>query len=296
MTHIARSRYLCCKSARVVGGQSGVSVGRKRTGNSRPVSGTVNIAGKAGWQLLRPLTLVDRAADAIIAGAAAGLVLPGDRIVEAEVARSLGISRVPVREALRVLESQGLVVNERYKGVRLMHVTPERLRQVLDVRVALETVAVRTWLAQGKTSAALERLSRCVEDMERVAFDSYAYGFANADTAFHREICRLSGNDVLCAMWEQLARQLTIIVGLSTLRKSKREIVQEHRALINVLSLGKIKDVERALEDHILTQNAVIDFERLVAEQRARTSNLKPNSKGKATKSRAFTQSVTDGA
>ena len=140
--------------------------------NSRSASRAVSVGAKPGWQQLSPLTLVDRAADAIIAGAAAGVVLPGDRIVEAEVARSLGISRVPVREALRVLESQGLVVNERYKGVRLMPVTPERLGQVLDVRVALEKTAVRTWLAQDKTAAALDRLSRCVEDMERVSHDS----------------------------------------------------------------------------------------------------------------------------
>lgn len=241
------------------------------------------------WQLLRPLTLVDRAADAIIAGAATGLVLPGDRIVEAEVARSLGISRVPVREALRVLESQGLVVNERYKGVRLMHVTPERLGQVLDVRVALETVAVRTWLAQGRKSEAIERLSRRVEDMERAAFDSGAYSFANADTAFHRELCRLSGNDVLCTMWEQLARQLTVIVGLSTLCKSKREIVEEHRALLKVLSGGERKDVERELEEHIRTQNTVIDFERLVVEQRARASKLRRKSKEGASQSHELT-------
>jgi DNA-binding GntR family transcriptional regulator len=270
-------RAVCAAKKRGLASNGG-SVEEKKE-NSRSASRAVSVGAKPGWQQLSPLTLVDRAADAIIAGAAAGVVLPGDRIVEAEVARSLGISRVPVREALRVLESQGLVVNERYKGVRLMPVTPERLGQVLDVRVALEKTAVRTWLAQDKSAAALDRLSRCVEDMERVSHDSDAYNFANADTAFHRELCRLSGNDVLCAMWEQLARQLTIIVGLSTLRKSKREIVAEHRALIDVLSLCKVRDIERALEEHILTQNAEIDFEHLIAEQRNRGTKINQESK-----------------
>src|SRR5262249_15613499 len=160
------------------------SVDRKTKRMRAPASPSLN-GDKPGWQLLRPQTLVDRAAEAIIAGAAAGVVLPGDRIVEAEVARSLGISRVPVREAPRVLESQGLVVNERYKGVRLMDVTPERLRQVLDVRVALEKAAVRTWLDRGSAAAGLERLARCLEDMQRLAVDSDAYGFVNADTTFH---------------------------------------------------------------------------------------------------------------
>ena len=87
-------------------------------------------------------------------------------------------------------------------------------------------------------------------------------------------------------MWEQLARQLTIIVGLSTLRKSKREIVAEHRALIDVLSLCKVRDIERALEEHILTQNAEIDFERLVAEQRNRGSKINQDGKREVNEAR----------
>jgi DNA-binding GntR family transcriptional regulator len=56
--------------------------------------------------------------DAIVEATATGVFLPGDRIVEAEVARALNVSRIPVREALRILESQGIVVNERYRGMR----------------------------------------------------------------------------------------------------------------------------------------------------------------------------------
>ena len=71
----------------------------------------------------RRRTLVDQVVDAIVAGAARGVILPGDRIVETEIAQELSMSRVPVREALRLLESQGLVVSSPYKGVRLNPVT-----------------------------------------------------------------------------------------------------------------------------------------------------------------------------
>jgi len=235
-----------------------------------PAEVGTSFAVSTGWERLRPVTLVDRAAEAIIAGAAAGLILPGDRIVEAEVARSLGISRVPVREALRMLESQGLLTNEPYKGLRLMRVDAERLRHLLDVRVALETAAARAVLVRNNGRPELrDRLSVRLREMERDAVLGDAYVFANADTSFHRELCVLSGNAVLCKMWEQLARQLTIIVGLSTLLKSKEEIVDEHRRLMKVFTEGELDDVVRALEEHIHTQNEVIDFESLVARQRA---------------------------
>ena len=94
------------------------------------------------WQPLQPQTLVDHAIEAIIAGAAAGLILPGDRIVEVDLARKLGVSRVPVREALRLLESQGVVVSEPYKGIKLRPVTNERVSDLIEARIALEASAV----------------------------------------------------------------------------------------------------------------------------------------------------------
>ena len=88
-------------------------------------------------------TLVDQVVDAIVEATAKGVLLPGNRVVEAEVARSLNVSRVPVREALRLLESQGIVVNEPYRGMRLMDVNIDRLEKILKVRLALENLAGR---------------------------------------------------------------------------------------------------------------------------------------------------------
>jgi DNA-binding GntR family transcriptional regulator len=217
----------------------------------------------------RPRTLVGHAVDAIVAGAARGLILPGDRIVETEIARALGVSRVPVREALRLLESQGLVVNEAYKGIRLMSFTPERLKQALEVRAALELTAARhAFEPETDPAAALRRLAGHVDAMEVMAARRDAFGCASADTSFHRELCRLSDNDVPCTLWEQLARQITIIVGLSTLGKSMRELVLEYRALLDGLASRDMTRIEREMMVHIVTQNEVIDYESLIEERR----------------------------
>src|SRR5690348_9267599 len=82
---------------------------------------------------VQPRTMVEQAAEAIVAAAARGVFLPGDRLVEAEIARDLGISRVPVREGLRLLESQGIVVSTPYKGMRLMQVSNEGVAALMRV-------------------------------------------------------------------------------------------------------------------------------------------------------------------
>src|SRR5688500_5352071 len=94
-------------------------------GGPRPGGGISGGARSEVRRLLpvQPRTMVEQAAEAIVAAATRGAFLPGDRLVEAEIARDLGISRVPVREALRLLESQGIVNSTPYKGMRLMDVT-----------------------------------------------------------------------------------------------------------------------------------------------------------------------------
>jgi DNA-binding GntR family transcriptional regulator len=224
----------------------------------------------SAWQPLRPRTLVDQAAEAIVAGAARGIILPGDRIVESQIAQGLKMSRVPVREALRLLESQGLVISEPYKGIRMRPVTRAHLDQLMEVRVSLETTAARRAVALGRNKgAALSALNRKLDEIELMATRQDAYGIASADAALHRELCRLSGNDVLCSVWECLARQLTIIVGLSTLSKPMEGIVAEHRILLREFARGTPANLDRAIEDHIRVQNDALDFERIVEERRS---------------------------
>src|SRR5215207_6588333 len=114
-------------------------------GGGAPVPDGMNTALSGTRRLVpvQPRTMVEQAAESIVAAAARGLFLPGDRLVEAEIARDLGISRVQVREALRLLESQGIVVSTPYKGMRLMQVTNAGVAALMRVRLALESLAVR---------------------------------------------------------------------------------------------------------------------------------------------------------
>jgi len=219
---------------------------------------------------LQPRTLVHQVIDALVAGASEGLILPGDRIVETELAAQFGVSRVPVREALRVLESQGIVVNEPYKGIRLTPVTTERIDQLIEVRVALETTAALGAIRQGRNDAAhLAELAQIVHEMQTMAARNDVFGFATADASFHRTFCGFSGNTVLGDMWEMLARQMTIIFGLSALGKPMTDIVDEHRTLIRVFGSGNAADMAHAISDHIDVEIHKVDLENIIARRRS---------------------------
>lgn len=235
----------------------------------RPQAGSRTDHDRAEWRKVRPRTLVGQTFDSIVAAVARGLILPGDRIIEQDLADALGTSRVPVREALRLLESQGLVVSKPYKGMWLMPLTRARVDEVSEVRVALETTAARRALAHGRNDRpALRSLQLIIDELELMATRGDGYGLARADTAFHREMCSLGGNLALCTVWETIALQMTIIVGLSTLGKSMDRIVEEHRTLLKVFARGDAVALDRAIEEHVHVQTDAVDFERLIAERR----------------------------
>ncbi|WP_112324341.1 GntR family transcriptional regulator [Oceanibium sediminis] len=238
-------------------------------------------SGKARQRLskLGPLetkTLVDQVVDAIVEATARGEFLPGDRIVEAEVSRALNVSRIPVREALRLLESQSVVVSERYRGMRLMSVDIDGLEKILRVRLALEQLAGAEAMARLKNGEAdIATLEGILVQMYAAADAEDSFGVAKLDTEFHRGLCQLSGNEVLVRSWEPLSRQLTIIFGLATLRKTLKSIVAEHDDVIAALREGDRAKFDRLMEAHILEYTRAVDYEDLVKQLRQIEANRK---------------------
>ncbi len=232
-----------------------------------------DIVTDEGWQTARPRTLVDHAVDAILSAASRGLILPGDRIAEPDLVAKLGMSRVPIREALRILESQGIVTSEPYKGIRLMEISHQRLEQIIDVRIPLETLACRRAIEASRNGAGqLNQLYQGVAQMQTMMQNNDVYGFATADTDFHRTLCSFAHNPVLSNLWESIARQLTVIFGLSTMGKSMSDIIEEHQRLINVFADGDIAQMTDEIENHIRIQALDVDYETLITQRRQQRS------------------------
>lgn len=222
-----------------------------------------------GLHPMRPTTLAERIVEAIVRAAAEAHFLPGDKLVETDIARSLNVSRIPVREALRILESQGIAVNEPYKGMRLMHVDQNRIRQLLAVRTALEQLAAHEALPILRADpGAATGMETALAAMRHAVQDDDHYTMANQDTCFHRALCKLAGNQVLIQAWEPLSRQLTIIFGLSALQRPLPKILSEHEKLLATLKRGKPEEIDRALEFHLVDMNNEVDFEKVIAQRR----------------------------
>ncbi len=243
-----------------------------RSKNSAPLA--LEEQTENNWNAARPRTLVDHAVDAILSAASRGLILPGDRIAEPDLVAKLGMSRVPIREALRILESQGIVTSEPYKGIRLMEISHQRLEQIIDVRVPLETLACRRAIEAGRNNAVqLTQLYQGVAAMQMMMQREDVYGFASADTDFHRTLCSFACNPVLSNLWESIARQLTVIFGLSTMGKSMSDIIEEHQRLINVFAEGDIAKMTDEIENHIRIQALDVDYETIISQRRQQRSS-----------------------
>ncbi|EMF4351875.1 GntR family transcriptional regulator [Providencia sp. PROV110] len=222
------------------------------------------------WQPIKARTLTDDVVDKIVEAATRGYILPGDRIVEKEIAEKMNVSRVPVREALRILESQCIVINEPFKGIRMAPVSEERLDELIEVRVLLELHVIRKFITGKKhlDNQCIEKLKECIDKMTMAAKLEDSYLFSLSDVNFHRTLCELSGNKTLTSLWENVSKQLTIIIGISTFTKPMEEIIQEHKVLLDKICAGDLPVLEKEIKEHIYNQNKKINFNLAVDKKR----------------------------
>jgi DNA-binding GntR family transcriptional regulator len=181
-------------------------------------------------------------------------IAPGDRLSVDGLARSLGVSQTPVREALSRLEAQGLVVKAHLVGYRAAdRIGRERLEQIYELRLLTEPHLARLAARRISTSQAAH-LTGLTTQMEGLAGHgaeaSYAE-FSRVDEAFHRAIARASGNNVI----EDALGKLHLHVHLFRMSQPNRamaDAVVEHDAIVTALTKGDSEAAERAMREHIL--------------------------------------------
>lgn len=133
----------------------------------------------------------------------AGTLLPGDRLGEAELAAELGVSRTPVREALRTLAAQGLVEVLPNRGARVTAWTPEDLSEVYELRIVLESHAARR-AATTATPATLTVLAEACDRMESAVAGDRLDDLTEWNRRFHQEIVSAARSPRLTTMLESV--------------------------------------------------------------------------------------------
>lgn len=201
----------------------------------------------------RSRNLGDRVADSIVSAAIHGQLKAGDRLVELELAETFSVSRVPVREALKTLESEGIVVAMPNREVRLVTFTQQMLEQLLSVRLVLENHAVDLAMeAIAKDASLLDPFEDALHDLSGAIRKKSAFLAAQADMEFHRALYLAAGNGTLLEMWDRMARKILVAVGLSLYESPDNAVLEDHRALLNTLISGDKKAFKKALHPHIM--------------------------------------------
>lgn len=187
-----------------------------------------------------------------------GELKPGERLMEIHLANKLGVSRTPIREAIRQLELEGLVIMVPRKGAQVASITEKSMRDVLEVRLALEKLAVE--LACSRISDECKgKLEETLVEFEKATETGDASAIAKADVAFHDAIFVATGNMRLGQMVNNLAEQMyRYRFEYIKDESGHKRLKEEHRRIYSAIIEG---DVSRAMEEisvHIKNQEESI--------------------------------------
>ncbi|HEY5628885.1 MAG TPA: GntR family transcriptional regulator [Candidatus Limnocylindrales bacterium] len=195
--------------------------------------------------------------DRLLAGILDGRYPPGSRIVETRVARELGTSQTPVREALRDLEALGLVEISAFRGARVRRPSRDELLEAFDVRAELEVLATRTILGR-LTPDDFERLRGYHHEMRRAAEAGDIVADAAADAAFHAYLVDRAENATLSRVWRLLEPHSRTFITLTASGTERAAIADLHLPIYEALERGDLDEVERTMRGHFAAAKSML--------------------------------------
>jgi DNA-binding GntR family transcriptional regulator len=195
--------------------------------------------------------MAQRVADHVRGLVASGALEPGARIAEATLARDLGVSRSPVREALSRLVTEGVLRTAAYRGTFVAPLEAARFRDLVDFRVALEDFALRRFAA-GASPADVAMLRAAIEALRRAAKGKDLDAIVAADLAIHETIVRLAHNAPLERAYGGLLGEFRMYIRLTSREYTEmRELAEEHDRVLDALAAGRLEVAAEILRAHI---------------------------------------------
>lgn len=198
-----------------------------------------------------------------------GGILPGEKLVENDISRQLKISKTPIREAIRELSQEGLLIHTTRRGIRVIDFTEKDVDEIIFLRAELERIGV-------------ERACGNLDDSDFMHIDStlqqlavyeqsrdYA-AMAKADMGFHEHIMEKSDNTRLVKAWKTIASQMLVLLNsIDFYALSSDYAHKNHREILNLLKESKATEVSQVIKDHILTSRV------LILQKMAKQKNVK---------------------
>jgi DNA-binding GntR family transcriptional regulator len=179
-----------------------------------------------------------------------GKLKPGGRLVEAELARQMGISRFPIREAISSLDREGLVFTIPFKGSYVSKLEKKDLEEVYSLRAVFEELAIKT-LMKNATKEKIERLESIIRDMAR-ALEKKKPDLISEDLRFHKTICELSGHRRLLDMWLTLSDQIRSFLAMEEhFHESIDHLLESHRIILKAIKSGNSRLAQKRIRENV---------------------------------------------
>jgi len=183
-----------------------------------------------------------------------GVLKPGERIIEGTLCKMLGVSRSPVREAFRILESKGFVKSEPRKGISVAKITPQEAEDIYLIRANLESLAV--YLAVKKQNPeVLKRLKELHRQMTEVAGKGNVSAYFNLNLRFHEILTQACENKRLIELINNFDKQSRRYrIEAASMPGWMNSSIKIHKAIIKSFESGDAEEAEGIRKDIILNQ------------------------------------------
>ena len=196
-------------------------------------------------------TLVDTVVEQLRESILSGRFAPGERLVEAELARELAISRGPIREALALLEKDGIVVNVPRRGKFLPAFDARTIDEIYSLRQVLEPYAVQL-LIGSLTDARKSALQESLGSIKNAAAAGDVLGLAQRDIDFHNRLYELAGHELLYKVWtEAISGKLRMLLNVTVRTHPLPTTVENHRIIVDAIVARDTRRARKLISDHI---------------------------------------------
>lgn len=187
-----------------------------------------------------------------------GRLKPGDRLMEIKLANEMGVSRTPVREAIKKLEDEGLVIMNARRGAMVAPINERVMRELLEVRKALEALASHLVAVKASEEDIL-KLREINKEIEAAVKAEDIKTITEQDVYFHEMISHLADNSHLTSMLDQIKEHLfRYRLEFIKATKNRQLLVEEHEKIITAFETHNPKMAEREMEKHIELQEKFI--------------------------------------
>jgi DNA-binding GntR family transcriptional regulator len=181
-----------------------------------------------------------------------GTLPPGERLVEEQLASRLGVSRAPVRDALRALEADGLVMAAGRRGKVVSTLSTRDAWEVYSLRSTLEAMGIRLAIGH-RSESLLSELDGIVAEMRRASTEKDLAKLSALDVRFHEAVCRASDHDRLLDAWHGMSNQIRLLSQqvVDTLYRDLTDVPERHARLVAAIRAGDADAAEREIRGHI---------------------------------------------